>query len=82
MNGLSTLKVLDHKAQTEAKLGSVVVTENQAFFISISLGEIKHEGKSYFAISTQSPIYQELNGKKAGDSLTFRGKSTKIISVF
>lgn len=82
MAGLSILKVLDYKHIHEVKLGSVVITDSQSFFIGISLGEIKLDGQSYFAISTQSPLFLAMSGKKVGDSFDFRGKKNLIKEVF
>src|SRR5438105_12399955 len=44
-------------------LGSLVITDQNRFYISISAGELIVEGKKYFAISLQSPIGQRLMGK-------------------
>ena len=66
-------------------LGSVVVTDSQRFFVAISIGEIKLQGKkgpSYFAISMSSPLFKAIAGKKQGDSFFFRDKTHQIVEVF
>src|SRR5688500_5623569 len=56
MTALSVLKrVVIHKQNNDVTLGSGVSTNEQKFFISISLGEIQVDGDKYFAISTMSP---------------------------
>lgn len=76
-------RISPSKLNTSVDLGAVVITDvKQKFFISISLGEIKHETGSYFAISTAAPIYETMDGKKVGDSFEFRGRKYKITEIF
>lgn len=83
LSGLDTLRQIDvSKTFTSIQPGAVVVTEKQKFFVSISLGELKVDGTVYFAISVQSPLYQQMEGKKAGDSFEFRNVNHKIVNVF
>lgn len=82
MQGLAILKGLTTKLLFEASLGAVIITESQRFFVSIGLGEIVIDGVSYFAISTQSPLYLAMNGKKVGEQYEFRGKRFLIKDVF
>lgn len=60
------------------RLGSLVVTDQNQFYLSISLGKIEIEGKEYFAISPQSPIGMLLGDRKENDSFTFN-KQTQIV---
>ena len=62
-------------------LGSYVKTDTMSYYLSISLGQLKVEGKDVYAISSQSPIGNLLLGKKEGESITFNGKTSKIITV-
>lgn len=83
MASLDALRQVDiGKVLNQVQPGAVVATEKQQFFIAISLGEIKVEGETFFAISTQSPLYQEMDGKKAGEVFEFRGVKNKIQKVF
>ncbi|RAU82051.1 hypothetical protein DP923_14700 [Pontibacter arcticus] len=82
---LSTMAVLKRinvtKANHDISLGAVVHTELQNYFIGVSLGEVKIDGESYFAISGMSPLYKVMAGKVAGDTFTFRDKEYKILQV-
>lgn len=69
------------KMNNEIALGAVVHTDLQNYFIGVSLGEIKLDGETYYAISAMSPIGKSLAGKKAGESFTFRDKEHKILQV-
>lgn len=77
------LSRIDQKHYTEQiDFGSVVETSESYYFISVALGKIVlEEGSTVYAISTEAPIYQEMKGKKAGDSFTFNGKEQKIVNV-
>ena len=77
------LSRIDPKHYSEqVDFGSVVETSENYYFISAALGKIVlDEGSTVYAISTEAPIYQEMKGKKEGDSFTFNGKEQKIQTV-
>jgi len=62
--------------------GSVVITNNQKFFISIGIGKIELGKDVYFAISPNVPIYNYLKGLKKGQEFVFNGVKNKIIDLF
>jgi transcription elongation GreA/GreB family factor len=71
----------DHRSEV-VRPGSVVETKNSYYFISVPLGEVDMEsGSKVFAISTDAPIYKEMEGKKAGDSFSFRDGNVEIVKV-
>ncbi|MCX2741809.1 hypothetical protein [Pontibacter anaerobius] len=70
------------KTNHDVSLGAVVHTDLQNYFIGVSLGEIKLDGESYFAISGMSPLCKAMMGKTAGETFVFRDKSYKILQVF
>jgi transcription elongation GreA/GreB family factor len=61
--------------------GSLIITNNGNFFISISIGELTIDNKKYFAISSASPIGALLLHKRKGDAFQFRGKDYSIEKV-
>jgi len=63
-------------------LGSLVYTNFQNYYLSISVGEVVVKGQSYYCISTLSPIGKILIGKKEGDILDFNAKTITILRVF
>jgi hypothetical protein len=82
-NDLQLLHRLDGKKTDAAvQLGSVVFTENQKLFISVSLGKLKFQEQDFFAISTLTPLYKAIAGKKAGEIANFNGKEIKLVEVF
>jgi len=64
-----------------ARLGSIVFTTQNNYFISISAGEIKIEQGSFYAISPNTPIGQLLISKKLGDEISFRNQKFQITEV-
>lgn len=83
MTGFATLKQIQvDKEYDKVSVGSVVITDTQAFFIAVSVGTIKVNDKTFFVISPQSPLYQAMAGCKKNESFTFRDKVHKVIDVF
>jgi transcription elongation GreA/GreB family factor len=62
-------------------LGSLVITDNNRFYISISAGELEVDGIKYFAISPQSPVGKLLMSRKENDVILFLKKEQKILKV-
>lgn len=63
------------------KAGSLVKTERNLFWISISMGEVKLEGNRFFVISPLSPIAQAFLGKEVGFEFTFNKTKDRILEV-
>ena len=75
-------QIVTSKEYKRAEFGSMVETDSGFYFVSTSLGLVKLDGKSVFAISPLAPVYKAFEGKKAGDSFSFRDKIFKIKDVF
>ncbi len=79
---LEVLKLINPKIQNEsAVLGSIVYTQSNVFFLSVSVGKIDLENSNYFAISLQSPIGALLLNKKKGDQIMFNGTNYTITNI-
>lgn len=79
---LTVLNLISYNTSTDrVTLGSVVVTDHNKFYLSISAGKLEIGGESYVAISTQSPIGQLLLNKCAGEFFSFNNQKQTIISV-
>lgn len=62
-------------------LGSLVRTNAADYFIAISAGVFKQEGKPIYCISQEAPIAQLLMGKKKGEIFVFNGNSHTVLEV-
>lgn len=72
---------LEHYSET-VKFGSVVETDKDYYFISVPVGKLELEdGSIVYAISTEAPIYEVMEGKKVGDSFSFNDKEREIKRV-
>lgn len=78
-----TLRTIDWDKYTETvQLGSVIETEKNYYLIATALGEISmDDGSKVFAVSTEAPIFKELEGKRAGDTFTLQGNQVEILDV-
>ncbi|TXF89981.1 hypothetical protein FUA23_08485 [Neolewinella aurantiaca] len=66
----------------EVQLGDVIETDQGNFFVAVPADEFTVEGKSYRGISTQSPLFQALKGKKDGDTVSLNNNEFKLISSY
>lgn len=62
-------------------LGAIVETNVANYFISISAGELKKGNKTYYAVSTSSPIGKKLLGKCIGNEIVFNSKKIKVEKI-
>jgi transcription elongation GreA/GreB family factor len=82
-DGLNTLHKIELDREIDrVALGAVVITNAQKLFLSINIGQIKLENETFFAISLEAPIVQDMLGKHVGDSFKFRDKTFQILEVF
>lgn len=65
-----------------AALGAVVRTDSKIFFVSVSIEEFEVDGNAYFGLSTLSPLFQSMKGKKAGEEFGYHDRMFKILDIF
>lgn len=75
-------RVLTTVSSGPIHLGSVVVTSQNNYFISIPAGEITINEQNYYTIGATSPIGQRLLGKEDDDVVNFRENAFTIITIF
>nr|WP_299343088.1 3-oxoacyl-ACP synthase [Allomuricauda sp.] len=68
-------------SSTTAKLGSLVKTNVQHFFLAISAGVFQESRETVFCISVGSPIGQMLLGKEKKHSFRFNNKEYLILEI-
>lgn len=74
-------KVTIDASSEVARLGSLITTDNGAYFLAISVGAIIINTNTYYAISPSSPIGRILLGKKEKDVLVFNNKTIIITGI-
>lgn len=70
------------KEHKSVEYGSLVITNKQKMFISISIGKVNINNDNYYAISTKVPIYEFMKGKKEGDEFIFNGNKFIIQEIY
>jgi len=78
---LEKLKNLNLNPTQLVSLGSIVLTKQFDYFISISIGPLKIEDKTIMVISKESPIGSLLMGKKVGDQVPFNDKILEVVQI-
>lgn len=63
------------------QLGSVVITDQLNLYVAAS-SNFEVAGTPFVGISTDAPIYAELAGRQAGDSVSFNGVTHQIRKVY
>jgi transcription elongation GreA/GreB family factor len=61
--------------------GSLVVTDQEKYFIAVSIGQVKIDDESFFVISAESPVGMKMIGLRAGQSFSFANRSQRIDEV-
>lgn len=61
--------------------GSLVVTEKEMYFITVSLGPVEVSGQRVQVLSPISPVGKLLNGNRVGDAPEFRGVAMAITAI-
>lgn len=71
----------DHFSE-HIQFGSVVETKDSYYFIATALGDITLEdGSKVHVISTEAPVFAQLEGKKKGDTFKLNGKDIEILDI-
>jgi hypothetical protein len=82
---LELLEIIKNTQQMERdrpSLGAVIDTNRGTFFISTSLEQCAVGGSTFIGISTKSPLYSAMEGKKKGDSFYYKGTQYKIKDIY
>ena len=66
----------------DVRIGSLVETAQDWFFISVALGNAMIDGKKIYALSPVSPLGRQLVGAKTGDTVEMNDRLYKIISLY
>ena len=70
---------LSHEATEN---GSIIETEQNFYFVGISVPLIKLKEKQIISFSEDAPIFQSMKGKKVGDEVKIGDNKEVISSIF
>lgn len=69
---------LHERAQT----GSLLITDQGRYYLSISLGKLELNGQEWIALSPVTPLGSSLLGLKAGEATVFNKRNYKVQHLF
>jgi transcription elongation GreA/GreB family factor len=78
---ISKLAAVDFGPKSKVEEGAVVKLGGRFFAIAVSTGKFMCDGNDIMGISTDAPIYAELEGKCAGDAISFNGRKIVIEEI-
>ena len=78
---LNTLKQLTRKKSEQVENGSLVYTNQGAFFFGLAFGKLSIEATTIMGLSLNSPIGKAISGKKVNDSFTFVNRDYSIQKI-
>jgi transcription elongation GreA/GreB family factor len=79
---LDDLQKIDaDRAYHRVELGSLVITNEGNYFISVAFGKIKIDGKECYAISKSAPLAKAMLGMNIGDRIEFQQRSIEIKNI-
>lgn len=80
---INTLSGLDSIEPTvEVQLGDVIETDRGNFFVAVAADEFTVRGKTYRGISTESPLFKALKGKKNGEVVTLNDNKFTLMNSY
>ncbi|MCI0752072.1 MAG: hypothetical protein L0Y35_09560 [Flammeovirgaceae bacterium] len=71
-----------HLPHNQVRLGSVVITDRENFFVSVSVEKFEVKGEPYFGLSIHSPLFKEMENKKAGESFSYKNLKYSIKEIY
>ena len=81
MDLLNRMFVHDHELD-QVVVGAIVETESHIFYPSVSLERFEVAGKTVFGLSKKAPLYDQMQGKKVGDTFSFNAITYTIKAIY
>lgn len=65
----------------DVQQGSIVVTDQETFYLSIGIGALTVDNARYFVVSPSSPVGAKMIGLKQGDDFQMGNKRFRITAI-
>ncbi|HEU5068046.1 MAG TPA: hypothetical protein VFT61_07675 [Sphingomicrobium sp.] len=78
---LNKLRAIDFGPKSTVAEGALVRLSGRYFIIAVSTGKFTCNGQDVMGISTMAPIFESIEGARAGDVVTFNGRKLTIEEV-
>jgi len=79
---IEQLNAIDFGEKAEVEEGAIVRLNDRYFVISVSTARFECDGESFMGISPQAPIYQAMQGKRAGEKFAYGDRQFDIQAVY
>lgn len=78
---LAKLRSIDFSPRSSVSEGAVVHVLGRFFVVAVATDRFTCGDDEFMGISTEAPIYQALEGRSAGETIEFNGRSLRIDDV-
>jgi hypothetical protein len=78
---IEKLEKIDFGPKSSVQEGALIKLSGRYFIVAVSTGRFSCEGQEIMGISTMSPIFAELEGMLAGESLDFSGRKLVVEEI-
>ena len=78
---LETLRTIDFDPKSTVSEGAVVKLSGRWFVIAVSTSKFTCQGRELMGISTMAPIFEAIEGAKAGEVVQFKGRTLTVEDV-
>jgi len=80
-NKLDKLRKVDFGPKSAVTEGALIRLSGRYFMIAVSTGKFTCDGREVMGISTMAPIFEAIEGARAGETVTFNGRTLLIEEV-
>lgn len=81
MSFLQQLKATQSDLHQIVGPGAMVDTDKAVFYVSVSIEQFEVDGKTFFGISTRSPLYLTMKGLTEGSTFQYNGVRYTITDI-
>lgn len=78
---LEKLRTIDFGPKSVVNEGAVVKLSGRYFVIAVSTSKFTCQGRELMGISTMAPIYEAIEGARAGETVQFNGRELTVEDV-
>ena len=80
-NKLEKLRTIDFGPKLAVNEGAVVKLSGRHFVIAVSTSKFTCQGRELMGISTMAPIFEAIEGARAGETVQFNGRDLTVEDV-
>lgn len=78
---IEKLQKIDFGLKSSVQEGALIKLSGRYFIVAVSTARFLCEGQEIMGISTMSPIFAEIEGMRAGETLDFNGRKLVVEEV-